>query len=208
MISRKEKILFSIIVVLCFVLVGTIYINSQKATDIHIGETKGEEAVDNEQIDKNTVEQAPTIGVHIGGQVKTPGFIWIKEGTRLGEALSYVGGALVEADLDAINLSKKLTDEEKIYIPKIGETIQLISSTSSNNENNIYSSSSVGGKININIAEVSELDTLPGIGEAYAKRIVEYRKANGPFKKTDDIKNVSGIGEKRYEAIKDLITTK
>ena len=101
-----------------------------------------------------------------------------------------------------------MTDEEKIYIPKIGETIQLISSTSSNNENNIYSSSSVGGKININIAEVSELDTLPGIGEVYAKRIVEYRKANGPFKKTDDIKNVSGIGEKRYEAIKDLITTK
>ncbi|MPN48493.1 ComE operon protein 1 [bioreactor metagenome] len=122
----------------------------------------------------------------------------------MGEALSYVGGALAGADLDAVNLSKKLMDEEKVYIPKIGETIQGAVSESSSGQ----AGSLNAGKININTAEASELDSLPGIGEAYAKRIIEYRKANGPFKSIEDIKNVTGIGEKRYEAIKDLIMVK
>lgn len=207
--SRKEKILVSIIAILCFALIGTIYMNSQKATEISIQETKTEESENIEEKDNNTETEQTTIGVHIAGQVKTPGFVWIKEGTRLGEALFYVGGALADANLEAVNLSKKLMDEEKVYIPKIGETIQWIASTSDASKSDSSISISFGdGKVNINTAEVSELDTLPGIGETYANRIIEYRNNNGAFKNIEDIKNVSGIGEKRYEAIKDLITVK
>ncbi|MCQ1530317.1 helix-hairpin-helix domain-containing protein [Lutispora saccharofermentans] len=201
--SRKEKLLFSIIIVLCFALSGTIYINSQKPSEILLQDGEHEKT-ENDGEENDIPQEASKIGVHIAGQVKQPGFIWVKEGTRLGEALSYVGGALAEADLDAVNLSKKLMDEEKVYIPKIGETIQGTASESSSSQ----AGSLNDGKININIAGASELDSLPGIGEAYAKRIIEYREANGPFKSIEDIKNVTGIGEKRYEAIKDLIMVK
>lgn len=199
--TGKEKVLICIIIILSFALIGTIYNNSNKPTEVIIndGNNTEEKAINDES---NISEETSFIGVHISGAVKTPGFIWIKEGTRLGEALEYVGGTLVDADLDAVNLSKKLKDEEKVYIPRIGE----VEKYHSMDNNEIYSSKS--DKININTAGIAELDSLPGIGEAYAKRIIEYRETNGLFKSIEEIKNVSGIGEKRFEAIKDLITVK
>ncbi|HHY77955.1 MAG TPA: competence protein ComE [Clostridiales bacterium] len=199
--TRKEKVLICIIIILSFALIGTIYINSNKSTEVIINDSNNAE--EKEMNDESKIEKTSVIGVHISGAVKTPGFIWIKEGTRLGEALEYVGGTLIDADLDAVNLSKKLKDEEKVYIPRIGE-VEKYHSMDNNNE--IYSSKS--DKININTAGIAELDSLPGIGEAYAKRIIEYREKNGLFKSIEEIKNVSGIGEKRFEAIKDLITVK
>lgn len=206
--SRKEKLLISIIIILSFALIGTIYINSHKATEITLGNNQYEDVEKDSITDKDTVEEPAIIGVHISGAVKTPGFIWIREGTRLGEALKYVGGALVDADLNAVNLSKKLVDEEKVYIPKIGGKIEQAESTSYNSYTTALSSKTDSGKININTAGISELDSLPGIGEAYAKRIIEYREANGPFKSIEEVKNVAGIGEKRFESIKDLIKVK
>ena len=175
--TRKEKILFCIIIILCMALLGTIYNNSHKSSEIIIDDgNKNEETAIN---DGSNIEETSVIGVHISGAVKTPGFIWIKEGTRLGEALEYVGGTLVDADLDAVNLSKKLTDEEKVYIPKIGEVEKYYSADLSNEINASKNYSSKSDKININTAGIAELDTLPGIGEAYAKRIIEYRESNG-----------------------------
>ena len=84
---------------------------------------------------------------------------------------------------------------------------QVTPSTSIPNVTSKPGTSQANGKININTADLQTLMTLPGIGEAYAQRIIDYRQANGPFGKTSDIMNVSGIGEKRYDAIKDLITT-
>lgn len=208
MYNKKEKMLICIIIILCFALIGTIYINSHRPTEISLEGNEREEAIKDEDEEKGNSQETELIGVHISGAVETPGFIWIKEGTRLGEALNYVGGALVDADLDAVNLSKKLSDEEKIYIPRIGENIKQAEPAAGGSQVIMRDSSSNDGKININTAGLAELDSLPGIGEAYAKRIVEYREANGPFKTIEDIKNVAGIGEKRYEAIKDLIKVK
>lgn len=208
MSTRKEKILLCIIIILSFALIGTIYINSHKATEISLEDNEYEEVEKISDLDESTVEESVNIGVHISGAVRTPGFIWIKEGTRLGEALEYVGGALVDADLNAVNLSKKLMDEEKVYIPKIGEKIEQTELTSHNSHTIGINSNTDNKKININTAGISELDSLPGIGEAYAKRIIEYRESNGPFKSIEEIKNVTGIGEKRYESIKDLIKVK
>ncbi|SHI70295.1 DUF655 domain-containing protein [Lutispora thermophila] len=207
MYSKKEKVLICIIIILALALIGNVYINSHKPTEISLESNEYEDAKKDEDEIKRTQQESELIGVHISGAVKNPGFIWIKEGTRLGEALNYVGGALVDADLDAVNLSKKLSDEEKVYIPRIGENIEKAEILSGNGKTSVNSSFN-DGKININTAGIDELDSLPGIGEAYAKRIIEYREANGPFKSIEDIKNVSGIGAKRYEAIKDLIKVK
>lgn len=140
------------------------------------------------------------IMVHISGQVYNPGLVEMPSGSRVIDAVNLAGGLKKDADLDKINLAKKLVDEEKIYIPKIGEEeIPMGSST------NMESSS--GDKVNINTCTKEELMSLPGIGEVLAGRILEYREQN-PFNTIDDIKNVSGIGEKKFESIKELIRTR
>lgn len=87
------------------------------------------------------------------------------------------------------------------------ETSQSTPATSASTAASKPAASQSTGKININTADIHTLMTLPGIGEAYAQRIIDYREANGPFREIKDIMKVAGIGEKRYDAIKDLITT-
>lgn len=208
-LSQREKILLFVIIVLCVALSGTIYVSSQKSSQF-VFEDDGENNKQNGIKEAEEVIQEPKlIGIHIGGQVKNPGFIWIEDGKRLCDALYSVGGALPEADLDAVNLSKKLIDEEKIYIPQKGEIVGTAEIGLSNMQGDVKGGSiSTNGKVDINTATQSELDTLPGIGETLAKRILDYRSTNGPFKSIEDIRNVSGIGQKRYDDIKDLITVK
>ncbi len=145
-------------------------------------------------------EEVYEIMVHISGQVYNPGIVVLESGSRLIDAVELAGGLKKDADLDKINLAKKLIDEEKIYIPKIGEEYieEVFESGDSGNST---------GKVNINTCTKEELMTLPGIGEVLADRIINYRKDN-KFKAIEDIMNVSGIGEKRYEAIKDFIIVK
>lgn len=144
------------------------------------------------------------IMVHISGEVYKPGLVELRLGQRLKDAVEYAGGLKKDADIDRINLAKKLVDEDKIYIPKIGEEnddiIDMsIESFQGDNENST-------AKININNCSKEALISLPGIGEVTAEKILKYRKEN-KFNQIEDIKNVSGIGEKKFEAIKDLIAT-
>lgn len=154
-------------------------------------------------------EEITVIMVHISGQVYKPGIVEIDLGKRLIDAIKLAGGLKKEADLDRINLAKKLIDEEKIYIPKVGEElnsdiIELVVSNSSNNNANTSNSSD---KININKCSQADLESLPGIGAVLALRIIDYRNLNA-FTTIEDLKQVSGIGDKKYEALKDLITVK
>ncbi|WP_245984593.1 helix-hairpin-helix domain-containing protein [Biomaibacter acetigenes] len=145
--------------------------------------------------------------VYVTGAVKNPGVYTLEDGMRVKDAIDLAGGILPEADLLRLNLAKKLHDEDKLYVPKIGE----VSSEQPGQESLIVADGTGGissysdGKININTASLSELDTLPGIGPTTAQKIIDYRTQNGPFKSIEDIKNVSGIGEKKFEQIKDKI---
>lgn len=143
------------------------------------------------------------IMVHISGQVYSPGLIEIEEGKRVKDAVDLAGGLKKEADIDKINLAKKLEDEEKIFIPKIGE--ERDGDMEATNFSSI--SSDTGGKINLNTCSKVELLSLPGIGDVLADRIIAYRQT-AKFTSIDDVKNVSGIGEKKFESIKDLIKVK
>lgn len=144
-----------------------------------------------------------TIMVHISGQVYNPGLIELEMGKRVNDAVEMAGGLKKDADMDRINLAKKLEDEEKIYIPKIGEDLpnELENSTTTT------TNSKESGKIDINTCTKGELVTLPGIGDVLADRILDYRTSN-KFIKIEDIMNVSGIGEKKFDSIKDLIKVK
>lgn len=152
---------------------------------------------EDEQKDDDPVEEDTIIMVHISGQVYHPGLIELKLGSRLKDAVDLAGGLKKEADIDKINLARKLVDEEKIYIPQKGEEVDI--EISSN-----ISSTDSDDRININTCTKEQLMNLPGVGEVTASRIIDYRSTN-QFKTIEDIMNVSGIGTKKFEALKEFI---
>lgn len=148
----------------------------------------------------DSVEEEEYIMIHISGQVFYPGIFELKSGSRVKDAVDLAGGLKKEADLDKINLAKKIADEEKIYIPGKGEDIDVEILAS-----NLTSPSD--GKININDCSKEQLMGLPGIGEVTASKIIDYRSTSR-FKTIEDLMNVSGIGTKKFEAIRDYIVVK
>lgn len=144
-------------------------------------------------------DELPTIMVHVAGAVKNPGVYRLNQGQRLYEAIN-MAVAAEDADLDALNLASVLRDSERVYVPKKGETVAEPVSGGSGKTGTF--------PVNINSAGVAELELLPGIGPVLARAIVEYRQSNGPFKRTEDIKNVSGIGEKTYQKFSSYIVAR
>lgn len=140
--------------------------------------------------------QDEMVFVHISGEVEIPGLLEVPRDTRLFEIVELSGGFTEDADIDRVNLAMTISDEDRIHIPAFGEESIEIYDTSSNSNKSI---------ININRASKEELMTLPGIGEKTAESILEYRKDN-KFNSKEDIKNVSGIGDKKYQDLENLIT--
>ena len=146
-------------------------------------------------------EESEEIMVHISGAVNSTGILRLDSSKRVVDALDLAGGARDDADLDSVNLAARLHDEEKIYIPKVGEVQENMTTLVSS-----PSSSGPASKININSADLSELTKIPGVGEKTAQKILDYR-ANNSFSSIEDIKNVPGIGDKKFESMKDYIST-
>jgi competence protein ComEA len=204
-ITRTQKSLFALILLVLIIISGTIYIRQEKATEISLGEAiELQEAAPTPTAVQSVVETRE-ISVYICGNVKSPGVIEVKEGTRLDEAIEMAGGANVEADLNTINLAYRLEDEDMIYIPKKGEKVQSTSKTIPGVNTVKSVAVSKSGKVNINTASESELDTLSGVGPATAKAIIQYRNQAGPFKSIEDIKKVKGIGDSKFDSFKDSI---
>ncbi len=146
------------------------------------------------EVKQSTSTQATTVKskcvVYITGEVENTGIYEVEEGSRLYEVIDMAGGFTSDARTDSINLARFVFDGEQIDVPSTEDNIEAIRS----------------GKVNINIADVSLLITLDGIGESRAKDIIDYREENGPYKKLEDIMNVKGIKQNMFEKIKDNIT--
>jgi len=163
--------------------------------------------ISNETIQTNTIEETKAqIVVHITGQVVNQGIVRVEEGARIIDAIEAAGGATAEANLSKINLAYLLEDGMKIYVPSVNdeEETEYATSSSGTSENN----SSEAIKVNINTATSEELQKLPGVGESIANRIITYRKENGKFSKIEDLTNVSGIGDAKFNNIKSYIYVK
>ena len=130
---------------------------------------------------------------------------------RVEDAVDAAGGFMRKADKASLNLARVLVDGEQIDVPAKGGTASAsISSAYSSSAATASARSGAAAsasteKVNINQATAEELKTLDGVGDATAQKIIDYRTANGPFQSIEDIKNVSGIAEKRFEAIADRI---
>lgn len=197
--------------------------DNEKTKNLHNTTIENNENIKNKETNKTDKNK---IVIYIIGEVKQEGVYKLDENSRISDAIEKAGGTKENADLSQINLAYKIEDGMRIYIPKKGELVQDkekiedktqeivtgkstdITNTTSVNTNlstNKKSKTDIE-KINLNKATQTELETLPGIGPSTAEKIIAYRKENGNFKNIEDIMNVNGIGESKYNKIKDLIS--
>ncbi|EKN64384.1 competence protein ComEA helix-hairpin-helix repeat protein [Neobacillus bataviensis LMG 21833] len=168
-------------------------------------QAEGKETDSNKQTNE-AVKLPQQIMVDVKGQVKLPGVYQSNIGERVIDVIGRAGGLTDKADQTQVNFAEHVQDEMVIYIPAMGE--EGDSPTTGTSGGGIMQTGAAGqgqGKININKADEQELQILPGIGPAKAKAIIEYRNTSGSFKEVEDLKNISGIGDKTFEKLKDLI---
>lgn len=205
----NKKIIYlslTILLLISAIIYNFLYIKNEKNEIIDEFEEIEEEIKEVQEIEKKT------IFVDVSGEVINPGLYELNEGARINDAINIAGGITKLADLTTVNLAYILQDAMKITIPK-KETKKLAQKNTSVKSvvttsiaSTVQENTTSAGLVNINTASIEELKTLDGIGDATAKKIIDYRNKNGNFNKKEDIKNVSGIGTSKYEKIKEKIS--
>ena len=202
-LSLKQKKIIVIILVIIALITYYYFYTKNNTEEINNEEL---EIGDNEIIQEESKEK---IIIHITGAVNKEGIVELEENARLADAIEKAGGTKENADISSINLATLLEDGMKIHIPTIEETKSMNQNNTSLQTNiqteEIATNTKKQEKININTADEKQLDTLPGIGPSTASKIIEYRKEKGKFKSIEEIKEVSGIGDAKFEKIKNLI---
>lgn len=160
---------------------------------------KSKQRSENDQGDKNE----GMVTVDVKGAVKKPGVYQLKSSSRVYDALVKAGGMTDEADLKSINQAQKLVDEAVVYVAKVGENVVDVTT---NTSASTATSQAKAGLVNLNTATEADFQTISGIGQKRAQDIIAYREANGKFNSVDDLKNVTGIGAKTLEKLKEYVT--
>lgn len=163
---------------------------------------------------EDSTKEQDKIKVHITGAIQKEGIVELEENSRIADAVEAAGGLKEDADMSKINLAYILEDGMKIKIPSVNDKDEHESDVKVTDNEEIVdiipeSSTKRGTSIvNINKATQTELETLPGIGPSIALKIINYREENGKFSSIEDLKKVSGIGENKFDNIKELICVK
>lgn len=201
-IKNKKKIIIAIVsLILALIIIKLIDIYYQK-------ENKNEEQINYnemlaEEVEDNFENEEDKIVIYITGEVVNQGVIELEYGSRISDAIEKAGGITETANINNVNLAYKLEDGQKIYIPNINETeVEIVQE----GEDGVVEDSSENEEIiNINNATSTELQNLQGIGETLAQNIIDYREENGRFKNIEELMNVPGIGESKFNNIKEQI---
>lgn len=207
----NKKALLGAIGILVLIAASALFIAfGPKANDAEADEASEPEIVEAGDAENQSEEATSNIFVHVAGCVAAPGVYALKQGARVSEAIELAGGFTPEAASEAVNLARVLEDAEQIVIPEKTEAVAdaSISSESASAAEDASPNGATAGatsKVNINTASSSELQTINGIGASKAQKIISYRETNGRFKSVEDLLNVSGIGEKTLESIRDSI---
>lgn len=214
-LTKTQKIIIAVGIICILIVIGIFLYKRTQDTDYSMLMLEPEEEVKENNIEQEQEKRENKIKVHVAGYVEEEGMVELAEGARIADALEAAGGATLEADLSRVNLAYVLQDGQKIYIPSILEVEEeeaeeeyitegsggvILEEEGEEEKNN-----EAEGKVNINTATQTELETLNGIGPSTASKIIEYRKQNGNFQSIEEIQNVSGIGDSKYESIKDDI---
>lgn len=199
---EKFKNLFIKIIIILIILAIIIYnffISQNEEDELDISNI----IVETQNVE--IIEKINKIKIYVTGEVNNPGVFEMEENSRIEDAINLAGGLTPSANIKNVNLAFVLEDGQKLYIPNINDKeIEYISKE--NGENIIDGTKSSSSKININKASLEELQSLPGVGASLAQKIITYRTENGKFNSIDDLKKVSGIGDKKFEGLKDNIS--
>lgn len=192
LLTNKDKIIKAAAIIILVVAAFFVFI---------LGGGSKEEEMIIESSESTAEALEPTekdlIMVDICGAVNEPKVAELPQESRVADAIDAAGGLTENADITQINQAAFITDGEKIYIPEVGEDVTGIALDGG--------TSMSSGKVDINTATSEELQTLNGVGPATAEKILQYRSDVGYFKSIDEIKNVSGIGDKTFENLKEYI---
>ncbi|MBO6202247.1 MAG: helix-hairpin-helix domain-containing protein [Selenomonas sp.] len=186
-----KKQLFVLIIILLAAIGGTYYgLYSEEQSAVLESSPPAENAL-----------PVKEITIYVTGAVNKPGLVKVAEGARAADAINACGGLLPIADSEKINLAQNLKDGQQLKVPEKERSNSNVDKSKADMSKNGGS----GEMVNINTADEKALDTLPGIGPAMAKRIIEYREAEGLFQSIEDIKKIRGIGDAKFEKLKDKI---
>ncbi|HKN91100.1 MAG TPA: helix-hairpin-helix domain-containing protein [Acidimicrobiia bacterium] len=149
----------------------------------------------------------PALAVHVAGAVAHPGLYRLPFGSRVADAVARAGGSVLRADLDRLNLAARLVDGQRVYVPRRGEAVppEPVAASAGGGAGEGESGSEPAEPIDLNAAGLAALDSLPGIGPATARAILEERARRGGFRSTRDLLRVPGIGEGRFARLKDHV---
>ncbi|MEV5037166.1 helix-hairpin-helix domain-containing protein [Peribacillus frigoritolerans] len=192
------------------------------AAGIYFFLQQGEDPADPEDIFSNTAKEAEIkqsedetpaepeiIKVDVKGAVKSPGIFTAQAGDRVIDLISAAGSFTVKADKDKVNFAQIIEDQMVIYVPEIGEEDKGdLENIQVGTSGDAVTKGTSGGLVNLNTATQEDLQTLTGIGPSKANAILEYRESIGKFKEVDELKQVTGIGDKTFERLRDSISVK
>lgn len=200
----NKKIILIAVAMFAVIVTITLLCNTKEDKIEIIEEFEEEENTDDTQQEQASTEKNV---VHITGCVKNTGIVEVDKGARIADVIEIAGGVTEEADISKVNLAYIVKDAQKIYIPSIYDKEEIEYITFNNGDNIIIKDSSEGVSemVNLNTATQAELEKLPGIGPSTALKIINYREKNGKFKTIEDIKQVPGIGDAKFNNIKEMI---
>ncbi len=193
-LGKPALIGIAVLVIMVAVLAGRNLIGTATATEF---ELSSDASSIEETVSDGESHKTETLFVHVSGCVAKPGLYEVEEGSRLASAIEAAGGFTEDAACDSVNLARRLEDGEMVVV------LPMSAGSGANEE--IPEVKTASSLININSATAEELEQLPGIGPSTAQKIVSDRMANGSFKSPDDLKRVTGIGDKKFETISALI---
>ncbi len=154
----------------------------------------------------SAAESTALVGVYVCGAVEAPGVVELPEGARVADAIAAAGGLRADADTRLLNQARRVADGEQITVLTAVEAEAYLKDDPGQLSGKQSGAPVSDGRVNLNLADAETLKTLPGIGEAKAEAIVQYRKANGAFERIEDVCNVPGIKGSVFDKIRDRIT--
>jgi competence protein ComEA len=187
--SRQQLALYGLAIV-AIALIGARYLREESGSRAQV--TSGHPPA------KAQIERTPSrVFVHVTGAVRRPGVYRLPAWARLDQAVRRAGGPAPKADLEQVNLAAKVADGQQVVVPRRGAAASGAAQGAG--------PETAGGPVSLNTATPEQLDQLDGVGPATAQKILEFRKEHGGFRSIDDLKQISGIGPKRFEALKDKV---
>jgi competence protein ComEA len=201
--AGRQRVAVTLLALAALVGAGIVWV---RATPRVAGDPVGQEAPADQTLPRAAPDtpSAPgprdRVAVHVTGRVRRPGLVRLPAGSRVHDAIRAAGGVTSGADLDAVNLARKLTDGEQIRVPGLGDPAPPLPPGATPTPG-----ATPATPLDLNTATIEQLDALPGVGEVTAGRILAYRSAH-PFTTVDQLLEVPGIGQRRFDQLKDLVT--